>query len=414
VRILLPLLLLSLAACSKAPEAHIEAVQANAAQAETMVKVEHTASLSAALDLADHASLTCLDPTQCPAGVGMLLAADDAGGFAPTSNSIAACTAVLVGEDLALTNSHCIPSAVKLLPDLCASRVRIAFAGNEALPAETVPCAALVGFSKRATPMSPDLALIRLVRKMGRAPFPAARTGVEPESVLRSYRVNPDLKNRAGSLVSDSCRAVAGSYRMPVYTSASSSVLVLGDCNVIPGNSGSALVSAEGALVGVVQATLPLSAASQELWGAHSSVAFAPLSMGTSLRCLKADPALGTFGWDETCATIEDEDVASARPLISELAKQEPLTQEIAGLLAPFLGQSATVKLERAVLTNGSLDRRETLRPACGFNEPVSLQIPVFNLSIRFNRYLQLAPAAATIETVAEQTFEPADSCATD
>lgn len=409
MRIFAVSLILALSACSKGPETSTQAIQITAPTAQTLVHVEATSSLTAAIDLADHAGLSCADLAQCPSAVGMLLAADSAGGFDPASDSIAACTAVLVGDDLVLTNSHCIPSAVKLLPDLCSSRVRMAFAGTESLPAETYSCGQLVGFSQLETPMSPDLALLRLARKTGRLPFIATRSGVEPDSPLRSFRVNPTLKKRSGQLVSEVCRAVAGSFRMPVYKSAADSVTVLGDCNAIPGNSGSPLVNADGHLAALMQATLPLSPASVELWGKHSSEPFAPLSMGTSLRCLTADPASGVFAWDNDCQPILDDDVIAARPTIGSLIGEEPLAQETAGLLAPFFGQSGQVKLERQTLSSSALDRLETLRPACvaaGPEGPVNLQLPKISFSLRFNRYLQLLAPQVSVDGVATQAYE--------
>ncbi|MGZ3705361.1 MAG: hypothetical protein ACXWP1_05235, partial [Bdellovibrionota bacterium] len=147
MKIQIPLLLLALAGCTKTPHVTTQAVQANSGGADSLVQVTPMASFTLALETAAKSSLSCATPDQCPASVGMLLSADQAGGFAPHSDSLAACTAVLVADDLVLTNSHCIPSAVKLLPDLCANRVRLVLPETENFPEENLACKALLGFS---------------------------------------------------------------------------------------------------------------------------------------------------------------------------------------------------------------------------------------------------------------------------
>jgi hypothetical protein len=364
-----------------------------------LVAVEPVASLAQALTDIQHGSLSC--DGECPANVGMLLAADTAGGLDPSSPAVLGCTAVLVSGDLALTNSHCIPSAVKLLPDLCRERVRLVLPAADGAPEETVACAALLGHSERATPMSPDLALLRLERDTGRAAPLVDRAGVEPGARLESLRVNPDLKARTGRIVRAQCTAAAGSFRMPVYATSSDPVFVTGDCAAIAGNSGSPILDDAGHLRGLLQAELPLSDTAIALWKPHLlDKDFAPLAMGTSLGCLTADPAAGAWAWRESCRTIEESDVAAARPRLRALLAGEELSREVESLLVPFRAQSPLVEWERDSLSVSAFEAHERLLPACAraLETPVALSVPRYKVSLRFNRYLQLAPIAATLE----------------
>jgi hypothetical protein len=361
------------------------------------VAVEPVPSLAAAIAGIQDGTVRC-GGADCPANVGLLLAADAAGGLDPQSDAILGCTASLVGEDLAITNSHCIPSAVKLLPDLCKERVRLTLPASGGGPEETFACAALLGVSARETATSPDLALFRLDRKTKRAPFVTARDGVAPGSTLRSLRVTPDLKHRTGTLVAEDCRAVAGSYRMPVYTDEKSAVVVAGDCKALPGNSGSPLVGEDGRLRAVLQADLPVSDAARAAWGPHADGDLAPLAMGTSLRCLAKD--LPEWSWNVDCVTIEEADVAAARPRLRQLLETDAYRGEIDAFLAPYRAQTSLVELARREVSTSALDRREKLEPSCARGAgDISVRIPQYAISVRFNRYLQLVSPRLTLES---------------
>lgn len=397
-------------------------------QAAPLVKVEEVASFTDAMQVVATTSLDCEDGS-CPLQVGLFLAADKAGGFSPGSDSVAACTAVLVGEDLALTNSHCIPSAVKLLPDLCAERVRIVLPESAGYPEESLACAALLGHSERATNVSPDLALIRLERKSARPAALLRRDGMANGARLRSVKVNPDLKNLRGSVKSETCVSVASSYRMPIYTGPSSPALVLGDCTALPGNSGSPFFDSDGRVAGLMQAALPISENSRREWGEHlesKETPIAPLALGTSLLCLGAEPP--AWSWNPACATVTEEDVARARPRIRQLLGSEGLEESTRAILAPYHAQTRLLRLERNVLETRPLRRKEGLVPAClapaalwtaDFSAPngaplpesaeIELELPFFSLELRFNRFLQPLPAVALItgSTRAKYAFSP-------
>lgn len=398
----LSLLLLASALPTACSRSHDEPNGSQPDQAQALVQVEAVESPVTAQALISQSVLRCEDPGQCPAAVGMFLAADRPGGFLPDSDSVAACTAVLVGKDLALTNSHCIPSAVKLAPSLCPERIRIVLPQAGGQEEETLSCAELLGFSERATPMSPDLALLRLERKTGRAPLPVDRSGVRDGSVLRSFKVNPKLRSRTGTLVSEPCRSVAGSYRMPIYRGEADPIVVLGDCTALPGNSGGALVSQEGKLAALMQAELPLSERARVDWSQNleGESTFAPLALGTSLRCLSADPEK-SWAWNPSCTTVFPESVAQARPRLSQFLGTEPLESEIGSLLVPFLSQSSFFRWERVALETGALRRQETIQPKClleGEGESdLDLLLPKLEIGLKLNRYLQMTGVRASL-----------------
>lgn len=374
--------------------------------ASNLVKVEEVSSFRRAMQVVSESTLECRDLAACPAHVGLFLAADKAGGFSAGSDAVAACTAVLVGEDLALTNSHCIPSAVKLLPDLCAERVRLVLPAAGGHPEESLACSALLGHSERPTSMSPDLALLRLERKTKRSVPSLNRAGTPNAAALLSAKVDPDLKRLRGVLRTETCEAAAGSYRMPIYRDASSPALVLGDCTSVPGNSGSPLFSADGSLVGLLQASLPISEASRLAWGEHlenKEAGFAPLALGTSLVCLASAPP--AWHWNPACAPVTEEDVALARPRIRQLLPA--LAPAAEALLAPFRAQTPLLAWQRTPVETRPLRHREALLPSCLASPPqgdslpesseLELRLPQLTLELRFNRFLQPAAPSARL-----------------
>lgn len=408
-----------LSACAKKNEHHSPAQSPN--QATPLVKVEKQASFEQALVVANSTSLHCETQADCPAAVGLLLAADKAGGFMPDSDSVAACTAALVGEDLVLTNSHCLPSTLRLMPDLCAERVRLVFPQTAEHPEETIACAAVLGFSERETEMSPDLALLRLGRKTKRAPFSASRSGVANFTPLKSYKVNPDLKKLTGFLRAETCVSAANSYRMPIYQNLQSPAVVLGDCTALPGNSGSPLLSPSGELVALMQADLPISDNARREWKVESEGRISPLALGTSLICLAAN--LPEWKWNEICATVTEEDVALApRPRIRQFLSSPELQQKAQSLLAPFTAQSKLLGWHRVEEQTKPLRRLEKLVPQClapsaewvshfsdnnnlAESAELVLEIPQLSLEIRFNRYLQPAAPVALLHASEKKLY---------
>jgi|GEM_PF-5244967 len=428
IKYLVFIIAIALPACARERATSAPAQSSSSNQASSLVKVENVSSYQEALSVVSATSLECAKGATCPAFVGMFLAADKAGGFSPGSSSVAACTAVLVGEDLVLTNSHCIPSAVKLLPDLCSERIRVVLPASGAHLEESLACASLLGHSERVTPMSPDLALLRLEKKTSRS-FPALnRAGISSGSTLRSLKVTPDLKQLTGLLREENCLATARSYRMPVYTDATSPSLVLGDCEAVAGNSGGALLDSEGRLAGLMQADLPLSENARRDWAPHlEGRDFARLAMGTSLLCLEAE--LPAWQWNSRCVTITEQDVALSRPRIREQLGSEALEAQVTLALAPFVSQTPLLRWERSALETRPLRRLEALVPLClapgedwvgSFtHQPegdslliearIELELPRLSLELRFNRFLQpLAPRALIAGTEKKAyTFSP-------
>lgn len=385
------LLLLSFLGCSK---------QRDDSPAQSLVRTIHVLNEGEANALAKTARVRCADGNNCPSAVGMLTAQQGA--------DIFTCTAFLVGEDLVATNSHCIPSAVKLMPDLCAERVKLELPPSGEFQTESLSCKTLLTASERPNDFSPDLALLRLSKSTKRAPFLVNGEGVIPGESYTAYKVNPvrgQLNTPSGEIVKDTCEAVGNTYLFPLYRSESDSIFVGGGCVSVPGNSGSPLLNKQGNAVGLIQAALNLSEAQNEAWLPYlkpGESEFGKMALGTSLRCISLDGRI-----DPSCVPLHQEDIE--RPKLSDLLESAELQAETGKLLAPYLRQIADFSWERTVIEKHTLDRIETLQPQCilnsGGTDPALSEatLPVFSIRMSFNRYLQPSARATLLKEEHQQ-----------
>ncbi|MGZ3693750.1 MAG: trypsin-like serine peptidase [Bdellovibrionota bacterium] len=388
------LLLLALSACSKD--------KSDFAQSDTLVRTIHTLSAGAAASLLQATTLHCADANNCPSSVGMFAAQNE--------SDVSTCTAFLVGEDLAATNSHCIPSAVKLMPSLCGEKVKLTLPASGEFPEENFQCQKLLAVSDRPNDFSPDLALFRLDRSTKRAPLALDSRGMVPDQVYKAYKVNPirnQPKSPTGELVAEDCATTANSYVFPMFRSESDPVFTAG-CSSIPGNSGSPLVSSNGTVAGLLQASLGLTEAQKQVWSPYLNTeagAFGEMVLGTSLRCLD----LAAQNLNPSCVAFHEEDLV--RPKIGDFLESSELLSETAVLIQPYLAQTENFRWARAVLERHTLERLETLEPRCivstGGTDPAisEAMIPTFAIRIAFNRYLQPS-AHARLRKVERQQFQ--------
>ncbi len=163
------------------------------------------------------------------------------------------CTGFLVDTDIVATNSHCIPAEVKTGRAACSTR--LAF---QTISENPILCKEVLSFSQLGTNAATDLdyAFFRLEKPITSVtPLSFHTTGVEENSIAKITRMNP-LGTYGGSLSEISCPVIRGSILLPSDTSNINSNEVLGDCNIIHGNSGSPTMNTEGKVTGIVKSVL--------------------------------------------------------------------------------------------------------------------------------------------------------------
>ncbi len=191
-----------------------------------------------------------------PEALGTLLVIHD-GKFA--SRKVSACTWSLIDQEYAVTNSHCIPQALKDNKSLnCHNYLqgKISTGNGKSI---TVKCLKLVSFSK--TDNSPlknnDYALIK-IEKVNVQPFGLSRVGISEGEQLKAATMDHDMS--PVKIVSQynpkDCTSESSDILGRIKSAGSSPITMFGDCKIIQGNSGSPVLNTSGDVVALVHASI--------------------------------------------------------------------------------------------------------------------------------------------------------------
>jgi len=353
------LLLLIISSCAKKQEIPLD---------DSGVRRIPVSSPQEAEKLLSQAKLGCQNPEDCSSSVGMILS--------QTKTEVITCTAFLVEKDLVVTNSHCIPYEFKNGKS-CQGFIQIL------LPVHTKGkakhnCKEIINYSERPNALSPDLAVLRLETSSLQNPLELSKEGFSES--LMALKVNP-LKGASGILVRENCNPALNSYRFPLFQSPSNPVALLGDCQSLPGNSGSPLLNAKKAVVGLLQANVPVNEPQKKAWGPYlaKGETFAPLVLATNISCLSSLP----WQWNEECQIVEEENIK--RPRIIDFESSD--TPKGLNTLFQWKPNIQNEKaLEREIeWTPICVDKTLTMNP-----KTLKLPLPLQRERIEFNRYLQM------------------------
>lgn len=242
--------------------------------------------LEAARREARSVALEC-PPEGCPEAVGVLA------GVQPASDSgwgTYQCTAFLTDSVTILTNRHCVPRDLqgRLPGEELRGRMWVRFPGA---PGASIEVAALAARSARKDSTGLDWAQLRLDVPVGRSPLRLSGAGMRDGQLLTAWMWDPVLSRdgRGGRMRKAACRVVNGSpvTRFGTGDPQARSVL-LEDCAVRVGNSGSPLLDSGGAAVGLVDGLFdPTQAALGTLLAGVRLLdgKVAPLGQATNLAC---------------------------------------------------------------------------------------------------------------------------------
>jgi hypothetical protein len=211
------------------------------------LKVPHGASLS------DYSSKVKLAP-EIPAYVGQLVAMEKNA----QDGQITTCSASLVGKNnIVLTNEHCIPKDLLGSSESCTDRIHIIFSKDQKSMVSS--CKKILSYALKNS--GKDYAVIELTEPVNIEPAGFSTQGLEDQSLATVYAVNLFLSDDRTHYVSrpriSKCLSVLNSYTD--YTHPLSKTITLfgrseqTGCDIIPGNSGSPLVSDKtNKVVGVI------------------------------------------------------------------------------------------------------------------------------------------------------------------
>lgn len=199
----------------------------------------------------------CQDRDSCPSAVGMLVVANH-GGAGPER-----CTVSLIGADRALTASHCLAPAERRAGAACA-QTWVAFPQTGREPAEAVACAQVLYASERIDEgaLQPEHAVLRLARRLARAPLAIDGTPAPPGSIVTVVSVTPHpVYGSTHALSTRLCRAIDSQPAQDALGADAANVGWLASCPIDRGNSGSPVLDYEGRIRAIVHGGTSLTSA---------------------------------------------------------------------------------------------------------------------------------------------------------
>jgi hypothetical protein len=215
--------------------------------------------LDRALDKTD---VKCADPRSCPEGVGILFNLEKG---PQGQDQYDWCTISLISDRIVATNGHCIPAAVKADPNLCPQLMAVKFPSKSG-KITTAHCKQVLSWIDLNDPfmsthidvLKPDFAFIELAEQVDRTPLTIDASGISDGQALTIYSVDP-LPDPAigGTIVSKTCVARQNTVIVPEFSYNLSEVASAQGCQIVPGNSGSAVLNNEGHLVALAHGRVP-------------------------------------------------------------------------------------------------------------------------------------------------------------
>lgn len=243
------LLLLSalLIGCAKEKE---DVSQATPGQEVAIYKIP-VEDLKAGQILAKNASIQCEPGAECSPSVGLL-------GIAVDDKDAGQCSASLIGEDLVVTNSHCVPDDIKKVGASCEKRLWLHFVPDSRYESE-LECEKVLAVSlQKGSTKNPDYAVLKMKQKSKRPVFSYSRKGFENRELVKLHRVNPTRVEgkMSGNLGTTHCKAKYDSSVVERFFDSLALVSLFVDCRVIQGNSGGPIQAQDGTIRGVIFAFL--------------------------------------------------------------------------------------------------------------------------------------------------------------
>lgn len=227
----------------------------------------------------------------CPNEVGLLVV--------KAKKRFTQCTSFLVGDRYLMTNSHCIPPALKEDGSDCRKHLQVFFPETDSRPAEYISCERVLRASKIAFGMTgsfgaeTDYALLQLAQPTSRGHFEVSRDGVDDEMRLAFYAITPlEANDRMGGVLQARvCTAKQGALTSPSFVQPLAPVATVSGCAFVPGNSGSPGIDAQRRVRSILHAIVKVPTRLQG--ETEREPRFNPLALTTNLACTEIPRSAG-------------------------------------------------------------------------------------------------------------------------
>ncbi len=194
--------------------------------------------------LSANAQVYCEHPEDCPPAINQIQIKNKR------------CTGFLVARDLIATNLHCLPDGMNKEKQSC-SEITFVFPKSKNHEPEKLKCKTVEFLSEPLEPNSVnvDLAILRTETSTNREPLSFSQDGFQDEKEYTIYKIDPNADTGGGVVVKSNCRAIQNSIINPYFTSDKSPIINFIPCQVIPGNSGSPILSSASEVRGIIHSS---------------------------------------------------------------------------------------------------------------------------------------------------------------
>jgi len=184
-------------------------------------------------------NVACEKPDECPEWVAGL------------AHNKGVCSSFLVAPNIIGTNLHCIPEDLRKEKISCLDRIIVSFPKTAKFPEETFDCEEMLHVSPPISDktLTPDFAFFRIKGSTKREYLEIAKDGIADGAPITLFKVDPGTTGIVRKVV---CPAVQNSLFNPYFREDKSPLVSLIPCPIIKGNSGSALVGADGKAHGII------------------------------------------------------------------------------------------------------------------------------------------------------------------
>lgn len=191
-----------------------------------------------------NANVYCEHPNDCPPALAQMQYKNKR------------CTAFLVARDLIATNLHCLPDTMNKERESCEG-INFVFPKSKNHEPETLKCKTIEFLSEplMANSVNVDLAVLRIQTPTNREPLSFSQDGFQDEKDYTIYKVDPNTSTGGGVVVKSNCKAIQNSIINPYFSSDKSPIVNFIPCQVIPGNSGSPIMSSGSEVRGIIHSS---------------------------------------------------------------------------------------------------------------------------------------------------------------
>jgi V8-like Glu-specific endopeptidase len=207
-------------------------------------RLKFIVSLLLLMAMPGYAHVYCEYPDDCPPAINQLQYKNKR------------CTAFLVARDLIATNLHCLPDEMNKERQSCEG-IDFVFPKSKNHEPETLKCKTIEFLSEplEKNSVNVDLAILRTHSNTNREALNFSQDGFQDEKDYAIYKIDPNSDTGGGVVVKSTCQAIQNAVINPYFSSDKSPIVNFIPCRVIPGNSGSPIMSSNNEVRGIIHSS---------------------------------------------------------------------------------------------------------------------------------------------------------------